>query len=114
MEASKTRKPCPGAANTGSRVQVKNFTDILADFSNAMAAAGIVTDDTITADGHLHRIHVEGQRRGSRNAAYILHSDGFPAGWFMDFKTGTTGTWGGRDPLAPHLPNRQDQDKDAA
>ncbi|MDP5344904.1 MAG: spheroidene monooxygenase [Paracoccaceae bacterium] len=28
--------------------------------------------------------------------------------------TGTTGTWGGRDPLAPHLTNRQDQDKDAA
>ena len=75
------------------------INEILDQFTGAMANAGIVTDDAITADGHLHRIHVEGQRRGSKNAAYILHSDGFPAGWYMDFKTGTTGIWslgGGR------------------
>jgi putative DNA primase/helicase len=65
----------------------------------AMADAGIVTDDTIIADGVLRRIHVEGHRRGTRNAAYILHGDNHPAGWILDFKTGVSGTWradGGR------------------
>ena len=62
-------------------------------FAQAMAAAGIVTDDPIIPDGVLHRIHVEGHRRGSKNGAYLLHGDSSPAGWWMDFVTGTSGTW---------------------
>ncbi|WP_348758394.1 toprim domain-containing protein [Candidatus Methylocalor cossyra] len=67
--------------------------DVIDAFRNAMAEHGIITNDPIIGDGVLHRIHVEGHKRGSRNGAYILHLDRHPAGWFMDFKSGITGTW---------------------
>jgi putative DNA primase/helicase len=73
--------------------------EIINQFSGAMASAGIVTNDCIIADGQLHRIHVEGQRHGTLNGAYVLHGDGKAAGWFQNFVDGTTGTWrigGGR------------------
>ena len=66
---------------------------IIDAFQAAMAAGGIVTDAPILGDSQLHRIHIEGQRRGTRNGAYILHSDDHPAGWFQDFVTGVSGTW---------------------
>lgn len=75
------------------------INEILDQFAVAMMAAGIVTDDRIIPDGQLHRIHVEGHRHGTKNAAYVLHSDGRAAGWFKNFVTGATGTWcmgGGR------------------
>jgi putative DNA primase/helicase len=64
-----------------------------AAFADAMAQAGLITQDPVIADGSLHRIHIEGQRRGTKNAAYVLHSDGKAAGWFQDFVTGTRATW---------------------
>ncbi len=69
------------------------MNDTITAFIDAMAAAGIVTNDPILADGSLHRIHIEGHRHGSKNGAYILHADGIPAGWFMDFRSGIAGTW---------------------
>ena len=69
------------------------MNDVIDAFTNAMAAAGIVTGDPIIADGRLHRVHIEGHRYGTRNGAYVLHSNGVPAGWFMDFVSGATGTW---------------------
>lgn len=75
------------------------INEILDQFTGAMMEAGIVTNETILADGQLHRIHVEGHRRGTKNAAYVLHGNGKAAGWFQNFVTGVTGTWrsgGGR------------------
>ena len=60
-------------------------------------------NDTIIADGVLHRCHVEGDKPGTKNGAYILHTDGKPAGWFHHFVSGTTGTWtasGKREPMS--------------
>jgi putative DNA primase/helicase len=67
--------------------------EVIGEFTRAMLAAGIETDARIEADGRLHRIQVTGQRRGTKNAAYILHADGCPAGWYQDFVSGITGTW---------------------
>jgi putative DNA primase/helicase len=72
---------------------------IEAAFAHAMAQAGLITQDPVIADGSLHRIHIEGHRRGTKNGAYVLHADGKSAGWFQNFVTGVTGTWrsgGGR------------------
>lgn len=71
--------------------------DAESSFAAAMAEAGIVTSEPILADGQLHRIHVEGHRRGTKNAAYVLHGDGRAAGWFQDFVTGTKATWKAED-----------------
>src|SRR3546814_12971319 len=48
-----------------------------------MHAAGIpVHAAQIVADGKIHRVHVDGDAKGSKNAWYILHADEHPAGAF--------------------------------
>lgn len=58
-----------------------------------MLEAGIVTNDSIIDDGKLHRFHVQGDKRSTKNGAYILHNDNKPAGWFQHFNAGITGNW---------------------
>ena len=70
--------------------------EISDQFCRAMQSAGIRYSGEIIADGRLHRFHIEGQKQGSLNGAYTLHLDGCPAGWFMDYKTGLSKTWGSR------------------
>ena len=67
--------------------------DIEQRFRQAMQATGINYSGELIPDGKLHRFHIEGHKRGSKNGAYILHVDGCPAGWFMDFKTGVSQKW---------------------
>lgn len=62
-------------------------------FRSAMQEAGLATDVQIVGDGALHRIHVDGDKRGARNGWYVLHSDGVPAGVFGSWKTGQSTTW---------------------
>lgn len=83
------RSPRSLAGRTGGEER----HDILSQFAASMLAAGIETDEPIIADGTLHRFHIGGQKRGSMNGAYVLHMDGIPAGWFMDFQTGFKTTW---------------------
>jgi len=66
---------------------------IESQFRQALQAAGIYYSGEIIPDGKLHRFHIEGQRRSTKNGAYILHLNGYPAGWFMDYKTGFSKTW---------------------
>ena len=62
-------------------------------FRQAMQSAGIHPTGEIIPDGKLHRSHKEGDKHGTKNVAYILHLDGRPAGWFMDYKSGISQTW---------------------
>ncbi|MGE4335643.1 MAG: VapE domain-containing protein [Pigmentiphaga sp.] len=66
--------------------------DIIEQFRAAMAEKGIVTSDSIEADGKIHRFHVEGDRKGSKNGWYILHIDERPAGAFGCNKRHGVGT----------------------
>jgi putative DNA primase/helicase len=70
-----------------------HYNNPISEFQRAMQAAGITPPAEIIGDGRLHRFHIEGQRHGSMNGAYVLHLDRHPAGWFQDFKTGVSGTW---------------------
>ncbi len=75
----------------------------LEQFRSAMQAAGICYSSEIIADGNLHRFFIEGHRKGSLNGAYVLHLDGCPAGWFMDYTTGLSQTWkNSSDSRVPH------------
>jgi putative DNA primase/helicase len=67
--------------------------NIESDFRDAMHAAGIPCDADIHADGALHRIHVEGDRAGSKNAWYVLHDGNHPAGAYGCNKRGISGKW---------------------
>lgn len=95
--------------------------EIVGAFTAAMREAGIKSDATIIADGVLHRIHIEGQKGGTRNGAYVLHMDGIPAGWFMDYQSGIKTTWraAGQSFIAPQVDHtakkrRQDEMQKAA
>ena len=49
--------------------------------------------EELIMDGELHRYDVEGDKRGSQNGAYIIHTDGIPAGYVQDWKRGQKTTW---------------------
>jgi len=66
---------------------------IKSQFQQSMQSAGINYTDEIIADGKLHRFYIVGHKRGSKNGAYILHVDGCPAGWFMNYKTSVNQKW---------------------
>lgn len=55
--------------------------EILDRFRAALAARDIVSLESIIADGSDHRCDAAG-RNGKRDAAYLLHVDGIPAGMF--------------------------------
>lgn len=74
-------------------MMLMNIREIETAFANAIADVGMVVNDPIIADGKLHRVHVEGDNRGSKNGAYILHADHHPAGWYQHFRTSMTGRW---------------------
>ncbi|MFI3157112.1 MAG: toprim domain-containing protein [Methylococcaceae bacterium] len=80
-----------------------SINEIEAVFFNHAADAGVIfTDRPLIADSVLHRVHVDGDKRGTKNGAYILHADGNPSGWFQHFKTGISGNWtlsGKREPM---------------
>ena len=59
----------------------------LADFQQAIEAAGLQAPDVIHDDGALHRFG-----RG-KSAYYVLHGDGVPAGVFGDWRAGLQSTW---------------------
>lgn len=62
-------------------------------FVAAMRAAGVNVNDAITPDGKINRVHAEGDRPRSKNAWYVLHLDGVPAGAFGNWKEDIQATW---------------------
>ena len=49
--------------------------------------------ETLILDGLLHRYDVSGDKRYSRNGAYIIHTDGLPAGFLQNWKLGIKENW---------------------
>ena len=81
-------------------------TAIIEEFRRAMAEHGIVVNGEIVADGKLHRVYVDGDRRGCRNGWLILHLDGKPAGAFgcnRRYGSDAKFTWSAKStkPLSP-------------
>jgi len=68
-------------------------SDIEQQFREAAHSSGIHLTGPIIADGVLHRCHLDGHKAGTKNGAYILHLNGHPAGWALDFTTGASMTW---------------------
>jgi putative DNA primase/helicase len=67
--------------------------NIESQFLEAALSAGIPLDCRIVADGNLHRCHIEGHKTGTKNGAFVVHTDGVPAGWAMDYTTGSIVKW---------------------
>ena len=62
------------------------------DFAEAARQRGLVID-TVAGDGLLHRVHVEGDKHGSRNGWYTLFLDNVPAGAFGSWKGDWRESW---------------------
>lgn len=54
------------------------------------------------ADGELHRFHVPGDRAGSCNGWYVLHSGAIAAGAFGTWKAAEVHRWCSREPVDRH------------
>ena len=91
-----------------------SITEIENAFSNHCAEAGVIFTKSIIADSVLHRAHVEGDKPGTKNGAYILHIDSNPSGWFRHFVSGAYGTWtlsGKRVPMTAAMRQQIDADR---
>jgi len=73
--------------------------DPVAEFADAGRRHGLVIE-SVVGDGNLHRVHVEGDRRGSRNGWYLLHLNGVPAGAFGSWRGDWRETWRARGSTA--------------
>ncbi len=62
-------------------------------FRAELEAAGLRPGEVV-ADGQLYRCPVEGKPQ-ARDGAYVLHGDDPPAGWWMNWREGSEGTWTG-------------------
>jgi antirestriction protein ArdC/phage/plasmid primase-like uncharacterized protein len=62
-------------------------------FGEALKDVGLVLDHLPEMDGTLHRVRVEGDRRGAKRGAYAGYLDGCPAGFIQNFKTGEKRIW---------------------
>ena len=47
----------------------------------------------IVIDARLHRFHIDGDKRSSKNGWYIIFNDGIPCGVFGSWKSGVTHSW---------------------
>lgn len=71
-----------------------SITAIVDQFRDAMAAAGLPNNGTITPDaGKITRFTVDGDRPKSMTGWYVLYTDGIPAGEFGCWKRGLQLTW---------------------
>ena len=61
------------------------------EFRHFAASYGLVIDDVV--EGQLHRVPVEGAKPGRTDGAYTFYSDGVPAGWVKNHKTGGESNW---------------------
>ncbi|BCA94584.1 hypothetical protein TUM19329_09450 [Legionella antarctica] len=69
------------------------LSKIIDHFKTEMINKGIVPPSQIMLDGQLHRFHIEGDNRASRNGWYVLYTDNIPSGAFGNWKTGINQTW---------------------
>jgi putative DNA primase/helicase len=84
------------SGQAGARLLLNNPSpnySIADQFRQAMQSAGIQYSGEIIPDGKLRRFHIDGQKRGTLNGAYVLHGDGCPSGWFQNYASGISQTW---------------------
>ncbi|WP_404358076.1 toprim domain-containing protein [Methylotuvimicrobium sp. KM1] len=62
--------------------------DITEEFRAFLADNGITVIGQLIADKKLHRIDIEGKRKGNKNGAYVIHPDPPPSGYFEDHSSG--------------------------
>ncbi|WP_216348642.1 toprim domain-containing protein [Roseomonas sp. TAS13] len=74
------------------------------DFAVALHQAGLRVSGPVEMDGRMHRVAVEGDRKGQKSGTYVGHLDGWPAGYIRNHKTGTEIRWKAERPVVQMAP----------
>lgn len=70
-----------------------NVYQIAELFKEEMNKQGITPPLDLYVDGQLHRFHIAGDKKSSKNGWYVLYSDAVPCGVFGSWKKGITWKW---------------------
>ena len=62
-------------------------------FKKALESHGLIVNEEPIMDGKIHRVPVIGDKRGKKSGAYVGYSDGVPAGFIQNHKTGVKENW---------------------
>lgn len=104
MTITNRKAPAPskvqGAFQNTNAVNFRTITrqgkaigpDVIDQFRQAIAAAGLTPPTEIIDDGVIHRFSTNGKPRDD-SGWYILHTDGIAAGAFGDWREGFTQAW---------------------
>jgi putative DNA primase/helicase len=68
------------------------MSDHIAQFRDAITAAGLPAPDKIVDDGKMHRFSTNGSAK-DQDGFYALHPDGIPAGTFGCWRTDMKANW---------------------
>ncbi|MBB5696013.1 MobF family relaxase [Muricoccus pecuniae] len=96
----------PRASAASGRRAAPRFTeaDAAVDFAVALHQAGLRVSGPVEMDGRMHRVAVEGDRKGQKSGTYVGHLDGWPAGYIRNHKTGTEIRWKAERPVVQMAP----------
>ena len=81
-----------GSLGAGPRQPVSRI-NFNTEFGDVLRGIGLVLHGLPQMDGRMHRVPVVGGKRGQRDGAYVGHSDGSPAGYAKNWKTGQETYW---------------------
>jgi antirestriction protein ArdC/phage/plasmid primase-like uncharacterized protein len=62
-------------------------------FKEAIEAQGLILNDEPIMNGKIQRVPVIGDKQGKKSGAYVGYTDGVPAGFIQNHKTGTKENW---------------------
>ncbi|WP_424137676.1 MobF family relaxase [Roseomonas chloroacetimidivorans] len=105
-QAAPTPAPALRAAAALGRRAAPRFTeaDAAGDFAVALHRAGLRVAGPVEMNGKMHRVPVEGDRKGQKSGTYIGHLDGWPAGYIRNHKTGAEIRWKAERPVVQMAP----------
>ena len=72
-----------------------NFEDVRQQFLEFMRSLDVQPYDesSLNLNGELHRYRVHDEKQGHKSGAYLVHTDGWPAGYVQDWRTGLKENW---------------------
>ena len=79
--------------NRAGQAEANTDKDPRVEFKEALKDAGLIVDGLPQMDGQLVRVKVEGDKGKERSGTYVGHSDGHPAGYINNFRTGYESPW---------------------
>ncbi len=89
-DLNRVAKWLPGQTPETERDSVINPVE---EFGRFIKDNGLIIDGAPKLDGKIHRVAVEGGKKGTKDGAYCGYADGRPNGWCQNYKTGVQERW---------------------